>query len=770
MFYYERQNELDGRPGFDLDGMLDLMSGAVAGLRDEPGLKDATARIEFDVVLPTKERVVEEGKKRKKTIRAVHEQDAALSALHHADSLFCQMFQQDQQYLKAVWPTAPSFEGVVVKHEPSDPEGMVRSMRRVVSPEFKLDGEFDTIMSYFAYVLFDSEEACHYDAVTARVTLADSVGIELPLSREKKERKYSMDAVQAWYSRPEVARYLFEACENREVLFSFSNRSRPGITVDPLGWLGVLLSEEAGEPYKPSRKDKVVLEFSTPEDISDAVFRHGLVDIIPAGNKKEERVVRRISLETDPGDLFQKILGKDKAWRANTYVAQKMCRVLDRYGIRYLCKFSGNKGWHVEMDVRMAEPPAEYRRVVEFIAAQVMDDDKASQLELSKCKEYADPFFFARRFADVVGAKVMFSSLPGLLKEGILGLDDLRKLSVPVREVTDREYETELWKYRKSVDSKADSVPWVVESGGKKYKVKFSDLVSINPYSKLKRTTKLLVDHSSNKYRGKLRALYSVNPKSGCVSVPAPHEREKGWFSFSSPAWDLDRMKDVSLVDHAAGGLDGNDEPIPYDWAGLAKDAKPNKGVQPFERFCRDNRDWFYYLLKNGAESLELKEDYTGLWVEGYIWDSENKNRVKEAAEAVSSVKDPGKSAVPSFSERNGVLEKNKCFFQAYLNRYESAASTIKQYIPFVKDKMTRLQAASGDPKAISQLSSSLPVLERFLGVDVEVVDTAAVLGSVYAVVQEFVSQYWSEPVIYELKKDLLVCNQTVRKVMSRAD
>jgi hypothetical protein len=310
--------------------------------------------------------------------------------------------------------------------------------------------------------------------------------------------------------------------------------------------------------------------------------------------------------------MFAKVLGKKKSWAVNTYVAEKICQVLDAYTIHYVVKFSGNKGWHIVIPVELKEPVKVYQKVVEAIVNKELgnlpEEEKipammANLMHLEDVKSYKDPFFVARRFVDLIGANVMFYHLDDIFT--VLTLEDLKKLCLRVTPV------------RRADFLRNGSDMYKTEHGPAR--VEIPQVLSINPYSKFRRQFKLLIDHSSNKKEGKLRSVLSLHSKSGLVSIPGLLYTDKGITRFCKKMWDYQTVCRLADPETVYNQLEGK-APLLYPLLELAKKWDVNYDLTGFETFFDDNKGLLIYLLQNGGEALELLDTATARWVNAHLW------------------------------------------------------------------------------------------------------------------------------------------------------
>ncbi|MBU7027764.1 MAG: hypothetical protein HXS48_12580 [Theionarchaea archaeon] len=224
------------------------------------------------------------------------------------------------------------------------------------------------VLTFAVKAVFSAEDLHHMQAVTAEVyfngELLGSADIN-PVSNLCKPLEFA----QTFYSSENVQKILYTRVRDRNVLYAFKTERgiRQGMMVKTGAIWNLLKIQETDDLYR-SVKDFNVVEF------------------IPAVNRIHEEYPSVITIETDPGDMFVAVLGKKKSWRVNTYVAEKICNILDRYRIHYMVKFSGNKGWHIQVPVELKQPFKVYQKVVEVIVNKELgtlpDEEKVAALEL----------------------------------------------------------------------------------------------------------------------------------------------------------------------------------------------------------------------------------------------------------------------------------------------------------------------------------------------------------------------------------------------------
>lgn len=398
-----------------------------------------------------------------------------------------------------------------------------------------------------------------------------------------------LEAAKKVYSNENVKKVLYSRIENRNVLYAFEDEGsvRQGMMV------------KTGRVWRP-------VEVKAVEELYKVVEDFGVIEFIPAVNRVNENYPSMIIIETDPGDMFMTVLGEKKCWAFSTYIAEKILKVLDRYGILYHVKFSGNKGWHIQIPIELKEPFRFYQVMVEALVNRELgnlpDEEKvvamlANFVQLEDVKSYKDPFFVARRFVDLVGAHIMFFELYDVTT--VLSLSDLQHLCLRVGSFSPHGKGECFNSARMGLS-----------------KVELPQVLSINPYSKFRRQFKLLIDHSSNKREGKIRSVFSLHSKSGLMSVPALLCREEGVTKFDERMWDREFVCAYAHPESVLKQLDGPDG---YYMQELAEKWDFNDATG-FEKFLHDHKGLLLYLLQNGGEALELLDTSTASWVNANLW------------------------------------------------------------------------------------------------------------------------------------------------------
>jgi len=461
--------------------------------------------------------------------------------------------------------------------------------------EFYKDIAIADILTFATQAIFSAEELHHMQAVTATAYCNEDLLGSIEVNPGCISFNY-LEAAKKFYAHKTAQDILYSRIKERNVLYAFEN---PDNTVRQ----GMMVETETG--WKQ-------VTIKARDDVYRSVGDHGVIEFIPAVNRVIEEYPSVITIETDPGYMFTTVLGKKKSWVFNTYVAEKICRLLDTYRILYTVKFSGNKGWHIQIPVELEEPLKVYQMVVEAIVnKELLDLPEKEQvkaviynfMQLEDVKSYTDPFFVARRVVDLVGARVMFFELQDI--QSVLTLDDLRRLCLRVRPAYTRDYQ--------------GLGQDIVETQVGPVKVEIPQVLSINPYSKFRRQFKLLIDHSSNKKEGKLRSILSLHSKSGLVSIPAlMYTDEEGVTRFDERMWDYDCVCRWADPEKVYQLIDNPDEGYPL--LDLAKKWEVNTDLHGFEQFLDDHKGLLVYLLQNGGEALELLDTKTARWVNCNLW------------------------------------------------------------------------------------------------------------------------------------------------------
>ncbi len=277
-------------------------------------------------------------------------------------------------------------------------------------------------------------------------------------------------------------------------------------------------------------------------------------------------------------------------------------------------KFSGNKGWHVQIPVELKRPFRTYQEVYEAIinkeSMRLEGEEREvairqNLLEAEGVKSYSDPFFAARRFVDLVGARVMFYELEDI--ESVLTLRDIRKLNAGIRSATRDDFS------KPSNIFYFGDIPVIAD---------VPQLISINPYSRYRRAFKLLIDHSSNKREGKLRAVFSLHSKTALASIPVRMAHDDRGVVFPKPLKDYDFVAALANPERVIRQLNGEStDRIRYPYKQLMNWWIVNEDLSGFERFIDDHRGLLVYLLQNRGEKMELLDTNTALWVNSTLWE-----------------------------------------------------------------------------------------------------------------------------------------------------
>lgn len=574
--HYERQTQLRYKHTFDLTPFFQELPRWCQV--DEPGVFVLT----FDFTLPDRRKI----KRCQKVFDLVStkEFEAAHAGLMYARCIFDifadELYKYGCRFDKGL-QIGPSWTE----------KGKVKTCITLSVPAFTSEVAVPDVLIFATQAIFSAKELNHMEAVTAKVYFNGNLLGALDLA----ERIYEpLQFSQTYYSSRNIQKILYARVENRNVLYAFKTEEgiRQGMMVKNTVW-------------KP-------VEIKTKEDIYKSVKDYNVVEFIPAVNKVHQEYPDIITIETDPGDMFVKVLGKQKSWVVNTYVAEKICQTLDQYKIHYVVKFSGNKGWHIQIPVELKEPFHVYQKVVEAIVNKELgnlpDEEKipammANLMQLEDVKSYKDPFFVARRFVDLIGARCMFYQLDDI--STVLTLQDLQNLCLRVNPVHREDF------LRKGSD--------IYETGHGPVKVEIPQVISINPYSRFRRQFKLLIDHSSNKKEGKLRSVLSLHSKSGLVSIPAVVYTDRGFTRFSKKMWDYTAVCRLADPERVYNQLEGR-IPREYPLLELARQWEMNYGGAGFEKFFNDHKGLLIYLLQNGGEALELLDTNTARWVNVNLW------------------------------------------------------------------------------------------------------------------------------------------------------
>lgn len=451
------------------------------------------------------------------------------------------------------------------------------------------------VLTFVTRIIFSHEELNHMQAVTAKIYCNGELLGFMEIEPENNSYEH-LEIAHKYYSGETIQKILYANVENRNVLYAFKTEKgiRPGMMVK---------TEDIWNP----------VEIIHVDDIYRSVQDFDVVEFIPAVNRKDQDYPSMITIETDPGDMLTHVLGRRKTWVFNTYVTEKIVNILDQYNIQYNVKFSGNKGWHIIVPVELQEPLQVYQKVVEAIVNKELgslpDEKKvpammANLMQLEDVKSYKDPFFVARRFVDLIGARIMFYELTDI--HTVLTLNDLRRLCLRVSPV------------RREDLLRRGSDIYDTEHGP--VKVEIPQVLSINPYSKFRRQFKLLIDHSSNKKEGKLRSVLSLHSGSGLVSIPAVLYKDNGLTKIDRRMWDYDFICDLANPERVYDLIEGEKTDDKYLLRDLVKTWEVNYDVNGFEQFLNDHKGLLIYLLQNGGEALELLDTHTARWVNASLW------------------------------------------------------------------------------------------------------------------------------------------------------
>jgi hypothetical protein len=576
--HYERQSQLHLDHVFDLTPVLEDVG---AWVQEAPSHRpDDTFTLRFVFSLPDR-------RKTKHDIQSfdlgsIKEYEAAQTGLLYARSLIDILV--DAQY---------TFHGYTFKTGlqlgPSWREEDTTKTCAVLEFPCSSGRITPDVLEFAVRILFSTEELNHMKAVTIGLYFNDCIlgAEEVPTTVHPPP----VATAKALYSVPQVQDILLNAISGRNVLFTLKTSQgsmRQGMMVKTLsGWQNVVIT--------------------CREDLYRSVVDHGITEFIPAVNRADEDYPSIITIETDPGSMMEAVLGKRKSWILNTYITEKILSILERYNLYYLVKFSGNKGWHIQLPVELETPFDVYQDVVEAIVNKNVDTLPSEEqinavmaniLQLEDVKSYKDPFFVARRFVDLVGARVMFYELKDI--HTVLTLHELKTLLLRIAPMRREDY------LLKNLD--------ICETSRGPVKVEVPQLLSLNPYSRFRRQFKLLIDHSSNKKEGKLRSVFSLHSKTGLVSLPAllnPHDRTQ----FDPRMWDYDFVRAWARAERVYNKALTDTR--------LVESVQPMSGNEEsrFEQFLKDNRGLLIYLLQNGGEALELLTTPAALWVNAHLWE-----------------------------------------------------------------------------------------------------------------------------------------------------
>lgn len=585
--HYERQTQLKVKHFFNLNPFYHVLP-RWCSRAPKPYKPGDSFTLKFEFVLPDRRKI-----KRDTLVFdliSTKEYEAAQAGLMYARSLFDIFADEHYTYNGYTFKT-----GLQIGPSWADQE-MVKTCAVLPLPVPKSPVVFPDVIAFAAKAVFSADELHHMQKVTITVYFNDCI---LGLIEVTTNTVFEpLDFVETFYSNPSIQKVLYARTENRNILYAFKNED--GTTRQ-----GMMIKTSTG--WNP-------VEITEKNDIATSVNHCGVLEFIPAVNRVNQEYPSVITIETDPGDLFTTVLGQKKSWIFNTYITEKIMNVLDAYKIVYTVKFSGNKGWHIQIPVELTEPFDIYQKVVEAIVNKDIHGlpkdiqvpaMMANLMQLEDVKSYKDPFFVARRFVDLVGAHVMFYQLRDI--HTVLQLHDLKKLMVRIRPVSRGDF------LKRHTD--------LYETSRGPVKVDIPQVLSINPYSKFRRQFKLLIDHSSNKREGKLRSVFSLHSKTGLVSIPALLHTEKGITRFDERMWDYDFVRSRAQAKYVYNQLEGVAPENGYPLLELAQKWEVNYDVTGFEQFLKDHKGLLIYLLQNGGEALELLDTPTALWVNAHLWE-----------------------------------------------------------------------------------------------------------------------------------------------------
>ncbi|MBU7016635.1 MAG: hypothetical protein HXS44_03950 [Theionarchaea archaeon] len=581
--HYERQTQLRFRHIFNLQPFYEQLHCWCSKVvyTDNPIIT-----LQFDFTLPERRRIKRNSMVFDLTLTKEHE--AAHMGLMYARSLFDIFVDELYRYSGYIFD-----KGLQVGPSWSEKE-KVKTCAVLSLPAFRGNHEGFTVTDVLIFAtqaIFSSEDLNHMEAIAVKVFCNNELIGMMDITPERESESISCEK---YYNCEQVQTILYRSIENRNVLYAFKteNGIRQGMMV------------KTDTAWKP-------VEIHNRQDIFETVTKYGVMEFVPAVNRINEEYPSIITIETDPGDMFVAVLGKKKSWQVNTYITEKILKVLDEYHIQYTVKFSGNKGWHILIPVELKEPFRAYQETVEAIVNKELgnlpDEEQvpammANLMQLEDVRSYKDPFFVARRFVDLVGARVMFYELKDIHKA--LTLDDLKRLCLRVSPVYREDF------LKKGLD--------IFEAERGPVKVEIPQVLSVNPYSRFRRQFKLLIDHSSNKREGKLRSILSLHSGSNLVSIPALLY-EDVTTKIDRRMWDYDYLCQLASPENVYNLIEGNSH-FEYPLKELANKRVTNEDIKAFEQFLKDHRGLLIYLLQHGGEALELLDTSTALWVNAHLW------------------------------------------------------------------------------------------------------------------------------------------------------
>ncbi len=179
--------------------------------------------------------------------------------------------------------------------------------------------DVELVAKFFSTLMFSVEEVNYARKATASVLFNGEVLASTELSEAQKMNP-ALEFAKTYYANEEVQNILWDMVKNRNSLYVFlvEKEFEDGSVEKYIRPGRMILTDNGWEEVEITRK----------QDIADAVQNNGVVEFIPAVNRIDEMYPSVITIETDPGDMMVHMLGKEKTWRFNSYIIEKVCTVL----------------------------------------------------------------------------------------------------------------------------------------------------------------------------------------------------------------------------------------------------------------------------------------------------------------------------------------------------------------------------------------------------------------------------------------------------------
>lgn len=564
--HYERQEQLYPDHKFDTGPAVEKLVDWYRSLGPLVPTDDILT-IQLDFILPY--RRTKDWSGTFKSYRAVKKYEAAQKGITSAHKIFDTYVEDNYRFAGY-----PFTNGLQI-----DPSHRNNDNKVVVPIKFNLKphASLERVIKFAVEAVFTPDDINYMEsAVLSLQRNGQEIGrTEVP---EKETASDKLDIAPTYYDDPYVKSFIFKKCENRRILFGL--RSESG-------------SVREGAMIKKDGKWELI-EINTEDDVPLVAKNDGVTSFIPALNSVDSVVPTFFSIESDPGDQMFSILGKEEAWKLNTYVIEKTCGTLDHYGIKYVVKFSGNKGWHIEIPINMKKPSVFYQKVVDAVMSEE-EEEGMDQLELEHSKSYKDLFFMGRIFVELMGARVMYYGLDDIQKH--LSFAQARDLGLDIHPISADDfsnygiYSQEEW-------------DWAVD---------VPRLLSVNPRAKDRRYPQFLIDNSSDKKNGPLTAMLSLHRKSGLACIPALIERgPQGLMRFNPRMYDYNQVCELADPKKVLANIDF--------WKPRAEYWPVNHGTTWIDGLFRDNIGLLEYDLRWGAERMELMTPVKARVVNSEVW------------------------------------------------------------------------------------------------------------------------------------------------------